>query len=164
MHSPLNILHPLLELHQFFLPMIAPLQWMNIMSVKSWNSCLIPKIWKYTTSIVFDLRVVDPGRPQKYEPFWNQVEVFINEKALEAVDSRRHGTVWDFASCFFCERFSGSTLQKNPDLEAPTPEWICAQIWPKKTFSKTACNHTGRLQTKFMIQSHQLRADHPDSH
>ena len=38
------------------------------------------------------------------------------------------------------------------------------QFWPKNPFQKSAANHTGKLQIKFMDQSRQLHADHPDSH
>ena len=43
--------------------------------------------------VVYDLRDSNPGRPQIFDPFWHAVESLINEKALAAVDSRRHGIV-----------------------------------------------------------------------
>ena len=85
--------------------------------------------------VVFDLRDVNQGRPQIYEQFWIQVEAFINEKALEAVDSRRHGTVCHFAAAFSVRDLRDQVLHKNPGLEAPSLEWIRAQFWPKKTLS-----------------------------
>ena len=114
--------------------------------------------------VVFDMRDVNQGRPQIYEQFWIQVEAFINEKALEAVDSRRHGTVCHFAAAFSVRDLQDQVLQKNPGLEAPSFEWIRAQFWPKNPFRKSAANHTGKLRIKFMVQSRQLHADHPDSH
>ena len=114
--------------------------------------------------VVFDMRDVNQGRPQIYEQFWIQIEAFINEKALEAVDSRRHSTVCHFAAAFPVRDLRDQVLQKNPGLEAPSLEWIRAQFWPKNPFRKSAANHTGKLQIKFMVQSRQLHADHPDSH
>lgn len=114
--------------------------------------------------VVFDLRDINLGRPRFYEPFWTQVEAFISKKALEAVDSRRHGTVCHFAAAFSVRDLWDQVLQKNPDLEALSLKWIRLQFSPKNLFHKTAANHTGRLPIKFMVQSRQLHADHPDNH
>ncbi len=49
-----------------------------------------PDVW-------FDLRHQNSGQPEKYEEFWKAVDAIINENALKAVDSRRHGTVCHMA-------------------------------------------------------------------
>ena len=114
--------------------------------------------------VVYDLRDVNPGRPQKFEPFWLAVESLINEKAIAAVDSRRHGTVCHFAFAYSVRDLRDQVLEKNPDLEVPSLEWIRVQFWPRNPFQKAAAQHTGRLQLKHMVQSRQLHSDHMDCH
>lgn len=82
---------------------------------------------------------------QIYEQFWIQVEAFINEKALEAVDSRKHGTVCHFAAAFSVSDLQDQVLQKNPGLEAPSLEWIRA-VLAKKSLSKI-CSQSHRETT-----------------
>ena len=43
--------------------------------------------------ITFDLRHHNTGRPEHFKEFWSAVKGFINENALKAVDSRRHGSI-----------------------------------------------------------------------
>ena len=114
--------------------------------------------------IIYDLRDVNPGRPQKYEPFWRGVEALINEKALAAVDSRRHGMVCHFALAFSVKDLRDQVVERNPDIEVPSIEWIRVQFWPRNPFQKAAARYTGRLQLKHMVQSQQLHADHIDGH
>lgn len=114
--------------------------------------------------VVYDLRDTNPGRPEMFEPFWCAVESLINDKALAAVDSRRHGTVCHFALAYSVRDLRDQVLEKHPDLEVPSLEWIRAQFWPRNPFQKAAAKHTGRLQLKHMVQSRQLHADHMDAH
>ena len=51
--------------------------------------------------VVYDLRGVNSGRLEKYEPFWAEIRALLNEKSLSAVDSRRHGTTCHLAFAFF---------------------------------------------------------------
>lgn len=78
--------------------------------------------------VVYDLRNVNPGRPQKFEPFWLAVEAFINEKALAAVDSRRHGTVCHFALAYSVRDLRDQVAERNPNIEVPSIEWIRVQF------------------------------------
>lgn len=55
-------------------------------------------------------------------------------------------------------------VQRNPDLEVPSLEWICVQFWPRNPFRAAASQNTGRLPIKFMVQSRQLHAEHADTH
>ena len=83
--------------------------------------------------VVFDLRDVNQGRPQLYEEFWNQVEAFINEKALEAVDSRRHGTMCDLAAALSVRDLRDQILQKK--IQALRHHLDTCTILAKKSFS-----------------------------
>ena len=101
--------------------------------------------------VVYDMRDANPGRPHTFEPFWCAVESLINEKALAAVDSRRHGTVCHFALAYSVRDLRDQVLEKHPDLEVPSLEWIRAQFWPRNPFQKAAAKHTGRLELKHMV-------------
>ena len=114
--------------------------------------------------VVYDLHDVNPGRVPKFDQFWGEVAALINEKSLAAVDARRHGTVCHLAFAFSVRDLREQVIQRNPSLEAPSVEWIRTQFWPRNPFHASALKHTGRLQIKFMVQSCQLHADHPDAH
>ena len=114
--------------------------------------------------VVYDLRDANPGRPTIFEPFWCAVESLINDKALAAVDSRRHGIVCHFALAYSVRDLRDQVLKKHPDIQVPSLEWIHAQLWPRNPFQRAAAKYTGRLQLKHMVQSRQLHADHVDAH
>ncbi|RIB24657.1 hypothetical protein C2G38_2167980 [Gigaspora rosea] len=52
----------------------------------------------------------------------------------------------------------------SPDILIPSAQWFKLLFWPKNTTYKSSIQYTGRLSLKFMVQSRQLRADHPDAH
>ena len=114
--------------------------------------------------VVLDLRDVNPGRPEKYAPFWDAVSCLLNENALKAVDSRRHRLMCHLAVAFSVADLRNQIVAKHPDIEAPSIEWIRCQFWPRNPFSYSAKKHTGRLNIKFMVQSRQVSCDHPDVH
>ena len=111
-----------------------------------------------------DLRSVNPGRPKKYAAFWDGVASLLNENALQAVDSRRHGTVCHLAVAFSVSDLCNQVVSRNPGIEVPSIEWIRLQFWPRNPFSFTSKKYTGRLNIKFMVQSRQVSSDHPDVH
>ena len=48
-------------------------------------------------SIVDDLRQHNPGRPPKYEKFWEECRRFLNDEVGVAIDDRRHGELTHLA-------------------------------------------------------------------
>lgn len=46
----------------------------------------------------------------------------------------------------------------------PSVTWLSLQFWPKDPTKKTAMQYTGRFNVKYMVQSRQFRATHPDCH
>ena len=114
--------------------------------------------------VVLDLCSVNLGRPEKYAAFWDGVASLLNENALQAVDSRRHGTVCHLAVAFSVSDLRHQVVARNPGLEVPSIEWIRLQFWPRNPFSFTSQKYTGRLNIKFMVQSRQVSCDHPDVH
>ena len=114
--------------------------------------------------VVFDLRANNPGRPESYGDFWNAVKCLIHEHALQAVDDRRHGLVTHLAVAFSVPDLRNQVLSRHPDISAPSVELIRCQFWPQNPFHKSSERYTGRFDIKFMVQSRQVNADHPDSH
>ena len=48
--------------------------------------------------ILSDLRLLNEGRPEKYQAFWDSCHKFIENRAEAAVDDRRHGVVTHLAT------------------------------------------------------------------
>ncbi len=114
--------------------------------------------------VVFDLRDSNPGRPESYGEFWDAVKSLINEHALQAVDDRRHGLITHFAFSFSVHDLRNQVVSKYPNIDAPSVELIRCQFWPQNPFHKSSERYTGRFDIKFMVQSRQVNADHPDAH
>ena len=114
--------------------------------------------------VCFDLRHHNTGRPERFEDFWKAVEGIINENALKAVDSRRHGTVCHMALALSVRDLRNKVLAKHPTIAAPSIEWLRYQFCPQNEFNKSSLRYTGRLKIKFMVQSRQLSFEHPDNH
>ena len=51
-----------------------------------------------------------------------------------------------------------------PDTPIPSLTWLSLQFWPKDPTKRSSIQHTGRFRIKYMVQSRQFRATHPDSH
>lgn len=51
-----------------------------------------------------------------------------------------------------------------PGTSVPSVTWLSLQFWPKDPTKKTAMQYTGRFNVKYMVQSRQFRATHPDCH
>ena len=114
--------------------------------------------------IAFDLRVKNPGRPESYHQFWQGVNELIHEHSLKAVDDRRHGLICHMALAFSVNDLCSQVIAKYPDIQVPSVEWVRCQFWPSNSFRLSASQYTGRFKIKFMVQSRQVSADHPDSH
>src|SRR5581483_3732311 len=60
------------------------------------------------------------------------------------------------------ERLENKYGAISNDVEIPSAEWVRLQFWPKTEFSEN--QYTGRFQIRYMIQAHQIRKFHVDSH
>ena len=103
--------------------------------------------------ITFDLRHLNSGRPEHFEEFWSAGRGLINENALKAVDSRRHGLICHMALAVSVRDLRDTVLAKHPGIAAPSLEWLRLQFCPQNEFKKSALLYTGRLGIKFMVQS-----------
>lgn len=116
-------------------------------------------------SIVDDLRQHNPGRPPKYEKFWEECRKFLNHEVETAVDERRHGQLTHLAKAMSVQDMLQQVSQKcPPGVLIPSKQWLRLQFWPKNPTTKTALQFTGKLDVKFMVQARQLRKWHTDAH
>ena len=51
----------------------------------------------YDPEVVYDLRHLNEGRRFKLDSFWDAAKAYIESCALQAVDSKRHGKVFNVA-------------------------------------------------------------------
>ena len=65
-------------------------------------------------SIVDDLRHHNPGRPSKYEKFWEECKKFLNDEIETAVDERRHGQLTHLAKAISVKDMLQQVSQRCP--------------------------------------------------
>lgn len=116
-------------------------------------------------TIVDDLRHHNPGRPPKYQTFWEECRKFLNNEVETAVDERRHGQLTHLAKAISVNDLLQQVSQRcPPNTPFPSKQWLRLQFWPKNPTAKTALQFTGKLDVKFMVQARQLRKWHEDAH
>ena len=117
--------------------------------------------------LIYDLRHLNAGRPSTYDAFWDACKAFIEDQALQAVDSRRHGKVTHMAVAVSTRDFIAQVSKRLPAEEqsnVPSESWVRLQFWPANPFYASAARYTGRLALKHAVQSRQLSHHHPDEH
>eukprot|EP00117_Sycon_ciliatum_P005124 scpid36606/ scgid9200/ len=104
--------------------------------------------------MVFDLRELNSGRPEKYQPFWDAARAFLEAHSLQAVDSRRHGTVTHLAAAVSTRDFVEQVAKTVPEgTPIPSVEWVQFQFWPSNPFTQSARWYTGKLNIRHTLQS-----------
>ncbi|XP_070556692.1 uncharacterized protein [Ptychodera flava] len=115
--------------------------------------------------IFCDLRTHNPGRPPMYEKFWEVTAQYINNVAETAVHERRHESVTYMAAAMSVRHLRDEVTKRCPEnTPAPSKQWLRLQFWPKNPYTRSAVQHTGKLEVKYMVQQRQLRKPHIDSH
>ena len=118
--------------------------------------------------ITIDLREHNNGQPGKYDVFWKIAAQFLEGKAADAVtavDERRHDTIVHLATAISVNDLLHQIERECPSgTLIPSAQWLRLQFWPKNPARLSSLQFTGRLPLKFMIQTRQLRANHPDAH
>ena len=115
--------------------------------------------------LIPDLRHLNEGRPEVYNSFWAACAQYIEEMSLAAADDRRHDSVVHLATALSAPDMHKAVSAKlPPSVARPSVKWLYLQFWPKDPTRRSAIHHTGRLDIKFMVQSRQFRATHPDAH
>ena len=118
--------------------------------------------------ITIDLREHRSGRSSKYDTFWKIAAQFLAGKAADvvtAVDERRHDTVVHLATAISVNDLLNQIKREcPPETPIPSAQWLRLQFWPKNPTRLSRLQFTGLLPLKFMVQTRQLRAFHPDVH
>ncbi|PKY60554.1 hypothetical protein RhiirA4_484384 [Rhizophagus irregularis] len=118
--------------------------------------------------ITIDLREHGSGRSRKYNTFWKISAQFLAGKAADAVtavDERRHDTVVHLATAISVNDLLRQIKREcPPEIPIPSAQWLRLQFWPKNPTRLSSLQFTGLLPLKFMVQTRQLRAFHPDVH
>ena len=105
--------------------------------------------------VVVDLRENNPGRPSKYEPFWEEAAKYIEEVSQTAVHERRHGEkdVMYMATAMSASHLLEEVAKRCPNtVPIPSEQWLRLQFWPKNATTKASLQHTGRLHVKYMMK------------
>ena len=122
--------------------------------------------------LVWDLRVLNEGRPEAFTVFLEHCQQYIQSSVETAVDERRHDTVQadgkvitDLAKALSVRDLHEEVTKKClPGTPIPSVQWLRYQFWPQKPTASTAKKYTGKLKIQFMVQSRQFRHTHIDSH
>ena len=115
-------------------------------------------------SLMYDLRHLNEGRPAIYDEFWEAVKVLINDSSLAAADDRRHSNECHMAVAMSVTDLIQRVKEANPQIETPSASWTALQFYPKNSHFHAALHYSGKLEIRHMVQSRQLRHEHPDSH
>ena len=105
-------------------------------------------------STIFDLHALNSSQDRaKFDAFWEQCSMYLNEFVGTAVDDRRHSEVVHLAQAISVRDLRNQVQKRCPEGTAiPSLEWIRLQFWPKSQNTKAATHYTGRLNIKFMVQ------------
>ena len=127
-----------------------------------------------TIILIWDLRLNNEGRPEKYSEFLQACKSFIDNKVEIAADERRHDNVMNDADgntstvSHLVMAISASDLHRKisatlPEgVPIPSVQWLRLQFWPRNTSHATSKYCTGSLKLKFMLQARQFREWHVD--
>ena len=115
------------------------------------------------TDLVYDLRAVNEGQPEKHEKFWDAVGAFIKRYELQAVDDHRHGSISHMGMAMSIQDLITQVKKDLPDdAMVPSTESVRLQFWPKNAFYKNVVQYTAKFDLKFKVQSRQLDGSHVD--
>src|SRR6266540_392748 len=118
--------------------------------------------------ITIDLREHNYGRPGKYDAFWETAAQFLAGKAADAVtavDECKQDPIVHLATAISVNDLLHQIKHEcPPETPIPSAQWLRLQFWPKNLTRLSSLQFTGRLPLKFMIQTRQLRAYHPNAH
>ena len=82
--------------------------------------------------LVSDLRQDNPGRPPKYEAFWEECRKYLAEEVDTAVDERRHGEVSHLSKALSVRDLLDQVSARCPEgVSIPCKQWLRLQFWPK---------------------------------
>eukprot|EP00666_Eupelagonemidae_sp_cell4sb_P001848 gene1848-4472_t len=116
-----------------------------------------------------DLRHMNgnPGHT-KFERFWDALGALLQNRALEAVDARRHGTLGHLSAFIstrtLIENICDSAEPEFADDDIPTERWVRLQFAHKDPWSHSAMHHTVRFNMRYRLQARNRHFSHIDMH
>lgn len=115
---------------------------------------------------VFDLRSLNLLTSRaKFDVFWDQCSLYLNETIGTAVNDRRHSEVVHLAHAISVRDLRDEVQKHCPEgTPVPSLEWLRLQFWPKSKHMLAKTHYTGLLKITFMIQKRQWRKEHCDFH
>jgi len=115
--------------------------------------------------IVIDMRSVHEKKDTKFDLFFSEVDKYIHEYELSAVDDRRHGLISHMAVAMSVRDLHQQICERlPPGTPTPSVDYLRLQFMPKNEQLATAVQYTGRFPLKFKIQSRQFNMHHIDAH
>ncbi|GBC12013.2 hypothetical protein GLOIN_2v1780244 [Rhizophagus irregularis DAOM 181602=DAOM 197198] len=114
-------------------------------------------------SIIFDLRNNNGFKGNKFDIFWNELDMYFNEET-PAVDDRRHDTTMHMPLAIsirdLCDIILAKLHIKNgeplpAEIYIPSYEWIRLQLLRKKSVDSHYCAALFRYLREFLIQYRQ---------
>ena len=114
------------------------------------------------TDLIADLRHLNPGRPNKFDEYFQHLAAVVEEST--AADERRHGTA------HLSEWLSLGDMMKRAEERCPentlipSKSLVRLQFAPRNPYARTAWNFTSKIEVQYKIQRRQLRMSHPDEH
>jgi hypothetical protein len=107
-------------------------------------------------------------KSSKFNIFWKVAAQFLAGKvadAVTAVDEHRHDTIVYLATAISVnDLLHQIECEYPPETPIPSIQWLRLQFCPKDPTRLSSLQYTGLLPLKFIVQTRQLRASHPDIH
>ncbi|XP_053395894.1 uncharacterized protein LOC123545597 [Mercenaria mercenaria] len=101
-------------------------------------------------------------RDPKYNVFWKELEIYLDEKSV--VHERRQSQTTYMPFAVSVADLRNQSLERLPtDKVAPSMSWIRLNFMPGNPYSNSAMNYTANFNVKHSVQQRLLRAKHPDS-
>lgn len=113
--------------------------------------------------LILDLRKNNGRvRDQKYDPFWKELQSYLNEKSV--VHERRHTETAYMPFAISVTDLRQQILARlPPNSEAPSESWIRLNFSPSNEYAESAARYTGMFNVRHSVQQRLLRARHADS-
>ncbi|PKY55416.1 hypothetical protein RhiirA4_427493 [Rhizophagus irregularis] len=109
------------------------------------------------------------GKGNKFDIFWNELDMYFNEET-PAVDDRRHNTTMHMPLAISIRDLRDIILAKlhikngeplPAEIYIPSCEWIRLQFWPTNSTTTKAIQYTGSIvQFKFHVPSEEAFFSH----
>ena len=112
--------------------------------------------------LIYDLRINNKGRPEKYEQFLELCKSYINSTLDTASDERRHDRVTNdnnettvithLATALSVRELYDRVRESAPeDCPIPSIQWMSLQFWPRNTSAATSKYFTGKLTADYVF-------------